>query len=327
MELHLDNLAATVHKLIPETPGEERKAPLPPTVIWQHGVPPGMAADIAAAKLQAQTPQTAPIPPAAIRETPPAPAAQSAAVPQLARAASTKMIWIGAAVVMVVLLIGWMMTRGRGGSGGGNDAPTATNPPTGNEPASDPTPGSNEAPSAPKATPSPKKSPTASVHNNVDPIVGCYQYSNGGPAVIHADGTMKGTGPWKGHWAVVAPGHIYTFTWPVMIETLTISPDQRSMSGGNQFGFPITGGRVAGTSGLAGTWRWANGWTVNVASNGTFTSPPYSGTWHATDASRGIYEMFWPAPVDSVTLVGGTRFSGVNQYGVGFSAVKTGACN
>jgi len=89
--------------------------------------------------------------------------------------------------------------------------------------------------------------------------------------------------------------------------------------------FRLPAGGVSGTSGLAGTWRWANGWTVNVAANGTFSSPPYSGTWHATDASRGIYEMFWPAPVDSVTLIG-THFSGVNQYGVSFSAVKTGAC-
>jgi hypothetical protein len=322
MEMHLDHLAATVHKLIPENPDEERAAPLPPTVIWQHGASAEVAAAIAGAKA---SPRPA-VQPAVVQETLPNPTVSPAIVGATAGALPTKSIWIGVAAVIVLFVL-WMMLRGGGSSQGGSDAPVATNSPSGNEPASDPNSGGNEATAAPNGTPASTKKMSPSVHGNVDPIVGCYQYSNGGPAVIHADGTMKGSGPWKGRWAVVAPGHVYTFTWPVMIETLTISPDQRSMSGGNQFGYPITGGRVSGTSGLAGTWRWANGWTVNVASNGTFTSPPYSGTWRASDASRGIYEMFWPAPVDSVTLVGGSRFSGVNQYGVGFSAVKTGACN
>jgi TIR domain len=325
METHLDNLAATVHKLIPENPDEQGAGPLPPTVIWQHGASPEVAAAIAAAKAQAR-PVSAPQP-AAVREAMPAQAVQPPVVRQPSAALPTKAIWIGVAAV-VVLLVGWMALRGSGSSTGGNDVPAATNPAS-NEPASGPNPPSNEVAPTSKTQPaSPRKTPPSpSAHGGVDPIVGCYQYSNGGPAVVRADGTVTGTATWKGHWAAIAPGHIYTITWPVMIETLTLSPDQRSMSGGNQFGFPITGGRVSGTSGLAGTWRWANGWTVNVASNGTFTSPPYSGTWHATDASRGIYEMFWPAPVDSITLVGGARFSGVNQYGVGSSAVKTGACN
>jgi hypothetical protein len=322
MEMHLDNLAATVHKLIPQNPDEQGSGPLPPTVIWQHGASPEVAAAIAAAKAQ---PKPIPAPqPAQVRDTPPLPPVQPAIVRPPSGALPTKAIWIGVAA-LVVLLVGWMALHGGGSSTGGNDVPAAKNPSADNQPASDPNPGGNDVAPAPK-TPTAKKA-SSSTHGGGDPIVGCYQYSNGGPAVIRADGTITGNASWKGHWAVIAPGHIYTITWPVMIETLTISPDQRSMSGGNQFGFPITGGRVSGTSGLAGTWRWANGWTVNVASNGTFTSPPYSGTWHATDASRGIYEMFWPAPVDSITLVGGARFSGVNQYGVGSSAVKTGACN
>src|SRR6202050_4665839 len=42
MEQHLDSLAATVHKLIPES---AQGTPLPPTVIWQHGAtaPPSSA--------------------------------------------------------------------------------------------------------------------------------------------------------------------------------------------------------------------------------------------------------------------------------------------
>src|SRR5271163_977464 len=39
MEHHLDNLAATVHKLIPAKAGEQAGAAAEPTVIWQHGAP------------------------------------------------------------------------------------------------------------------------------------------------------------------------------------------------------------------------------------------------------------------------------------------------
>ena len=45
----------------------------------------------------------------------------------------------------------------------------------------------------------------------------------------------------------------------------------------------------------------------------------------AVDASRELYEMNWPGPVDSVVLLGGgMRMQGANQYGVAISGVKTG---
>ena len=157
--------------------------------------------------------------------------------------------------------------------------------------------------------------------------MGCYTWSNNAPVVFRADVTI-GAGPFTGHWRLVdAQRRAYTFTWPVMIETLTVSPDQRTMSGGNQYGYPISGGRVTGSVGLAGTWHWANGWNVDVSPNGTFTSGSFRGTWRAVDASRGLYEMNWPAPVDNVVLLGGgTRVAGANQYGVATSGVKTGVC-
>jgi hypothetical protein len=135
-------------------------------------------------------------------------------------------------------------------------------------------------------------------------------------------------GPFTARWRLVDPQRrAYTFTWPVMVETLTVSADQRTMSGGNQYGYPISGGRVTGNVGLVGTWHWANGWNVDVAPNGTFTSGTFRGTWRAVDASRGLYEMNWPSPMDSVVLLGGgTRIAGSNQYGVATSGVKTGAC-
>jgi hypothetical protein len=179
-------------------------------------------------------------------------------------------------------------------------------------------------------TPAPKKSSaprTAAVNANVDPIVGCYQWFNNTPVTIHADGTVTG-GPFTARWRLVdAQRRAYTLTWPVMVETLTVSADQRTMSGGNQYGYPISGGRVTGSVGLVGTWHWANGWNVDVKPNGTFTSGTFRGTWRAVDASRGLYEMNRPSPTDSVVLLGGgTRIAGLNQYGVATGGVRTGAC-
>jgi hypothetical protein len=163
-----------------------------------------------------------------------------------------------------------------------------------------------------------------------EPIVGCYQWFNNAPVVIHADGTMVG-GPFTGHWrpiTVSATLRTYTFTWPPATDTVTISPDQQSLSGANQYGFPASGTRMAGTYGLIGAWRWPNGVPVTVLPNGTFTAATFHGNWRATDAVRGIYTLTWPSPVDSVTLsADGSHISGANQYGVAISGVRTEPCS
>jgi hypothetical protein len=310
MEKHLDALAATVHKLIPEKAGASSSGLCEGTVLWQRG-----AAGTAAA---AGTAKTTPITGTS--------ALPSAGVRASGGGLSAKKIWIGvgATVVLGVVVMGMTLMH----SGGDSTAnppttPDAPNPAGGGGAASDPNAGGNKA-----VTPTPKTAPRSpAVNANVDPLVGCYQWFNNSPVVIHTDGTMVG-GPFTARWRLVDAGRrAYTFTWPVMIETLTVSPDQRTMSGGNQHGYPISGGRVTGSVGLAGTWHWANGWNLDVEPNGTFTSGSYRGTWHAVVASRGLYEMNWPSPVDSVVLLGGgTRIAGANQYGVAISGVKTGAC-
>jgi hypothetical protein len=315
MEQHLDNLAATVHKLIPSheggtATGASSAGLSDGTVMWQRG---------AAAKTTPMTGTTG------------MPSARAGAS---GGGLSAKKIWIGVAVVVVVLaavVMGMTLLHSGGSSGGGStvtpEAPDAWNPAGGGEAASDPNSGGGKtAAPAPKTTPSPKSS-GSNANANADPIVGCYTWSNNAPVVFRADGTI-GAGPFTGRWRLVdAQRRAYTFTWPVMIETLTVSPDQRTMSGGNQYGYPISGGRVTGSVGLAGTWHWANGWNVDVSPNGTFTSGSFRGTWRAVDASRGLYEMNWPAPVDNVVLLGGgTRVAGANQYGVATSGVKTGVC-
>ncbi len=294
MEKHLDNLAATVHKLLSEKTGEVVTPPTDATVMWQRNA----AGD-------------------ATRS-----AGGGASGPR-AGILNSKTVLIGATAVLVLaaVIVGMMLMRGGGNSSGAGDTSSATNPSGGSEAASESNPPSNVA------TPSPHKTAHSGVNGGADPIVGCYQWFNNAPVTIRGDGTMTG-GPFTARWRLVdAERRAYTFTWPMMIETLTVSPDQRTMSGGNQYGYPISGGRVSGSVGLAGTWHWANGWNVSVAPNGTFTSGTFRGTWRAVDATRGIYEMNWPSPVDSVLLLGGgTHISGANQYGVATSGVKTAAC-
>jgi len=295
-----------VHKLIPAKSGEPMSGAAfggsEATVMWQRG--------------------------AAAKTTPSAAAMPSAGAGASGGGLSAKKIWIGVAAVVVLaaVVMGMTLMRNGGSSGGGSAlTPETLNPAGGGEAGSDPkAAGGNTVTPVPKKTPAPKSSGS---NANADPIVGCYTWSNNSQVVFRADGTI-GAGPFTGHWRLAdAQRRAYTFTWPVMIETLTVSPDQRTMSGGNQYGYPISGARVTGSVGLAGTWHWANGWNVDVSPNGTFTSGTFRGTWRAVDASRGLYEMNWPAPVDSVVLLGGgTRVAGANQYGVATSGVKTGVC-
>jgi hypothetical protein len=324
MEKHLDFLAATVHKLIPakgseSAAGGSSAGSLDGTVMWQRGVAAGATAVAAGAATTATTGAVA-----------------SASAGAHSGGLSAKKIWIGVAAVVVLLTLVVMYLHSGGDSGGtsggnstpGPDTPAVTNPAGDGNAASDPNVGGGKSAASPAAKKNTQAARRAAAGNaNVDPIVGCYQWFNNSPVTIHADGTVT-AGPFTARWRLVdAQARAYTFTWPVMVETLTVSPDQRSMSGGNQYGYPISGGRVTGSTGLVGTWHWANGWDVDIAQNGTFVSGTFRGTWRAVDASRGLYEMNWPTPTDSVVLLGGgTRIAGSNQYGVATGGVKTGSC-
>jgi hypothetical protein len=126
---------------------------------------------------------------------------------------------------------------------------------------------------------------------------------------------------------VDAARRAYTFTWPAAIDTVTIKPNQRSLSGSNQYGFPIAATRNAGAVGLVGTWTMSNHVPMVVSANGAFSAGNFSGTWQTVDASRGIYTLTWPAPVDSVTLSADDQtISGANQYGVATSGTRVEPC-
>jgi hypothetical protein len=278
MEKHLDDLAATVHKLLSAKVGEQGAAATQTTGAWQRSAP----------------------------AVAPATTARSAVGTETAPASSSKTIWIGLAAVAVLAAVvsGAMLLRGGGSSLGAPNPPAA-------------------APNLPPATPKAAVSPGP----GGDAIVGCYQWFNNVPVVIHADHTMV-AGPYTANWRQMSTARrAYTFTWPEATDTVTISLDQGSLSGANQYGFPATGTRIGGSSGLVGVWRWANGVPLTVSPDGTFSAATFRGRWRAVDATRGIYTLTWPNPVDSVTLsADGSRVSGANQYGVAISGVRTGPC-
>ncbi len=161
-----------------------------------------------------------------------------------------------------------------------------------------------------------------------DPIVGCWQWTNNLPVTIRPDGSMT-AGPFIGHWRLVDSDHrTYHFTWPEAVDGVFLYPDGRTLQGGNQYGFSVKAARLTSGPGIVGSWRWANGVTVVVRGDGSFSAGTLSGHWRLTDAVRRLYALTWPSPVDDVNLSPDLlRLSGGNQYGIPLSASKSGACN
>jgi hypothetical protein len=280
LEKHLDDLASTVHKLLPAKAGEQGAPALQASATWQRSAP-----------------AIAPI--GAVR---------SAAGGAPARASSSKTIWIGLAAVAVLaaVVLGAMLLRG------GGNTPETPNP-------------------SPLLVVNPNPGPTPGTGD--DPIMGCFQWTNNSPVVIHANHTLV-AGALTARWEVVnAAQRAYQFTWPRSTDTVTISSDQRSLSGTNQYGALVSGARISGSSGLVGIWNWSYSVPgtvppVTVYPNGTYLAGTAQGLWQPVDASHGIYALTWSDPPrDSVTLsADGSRISGVDQWGLTTSAVRAESC-
>ncbi len=275
LEKHLDELVETVRKLIQPV-----------------GAIPGSQASQSAAFAS-----TSPAFQSVMR-----PASQVPHAPPTGKA-SSKGLWVGiAAAIAALAILGFVLLKPK-------------------------PPGSNTVNPSPNpqliTPPVPAPSPAAA-----DPIVGCYHWFNNGSVFIRSNGVILG-GPFTGHWRLVdAARRAYTFTWPAAIDTITITANQRSLSGSNQYGYPISATRAAGGLGLIGTWTLSNAAPMVVSADGSFTASTLSGTWQTVDASRGIYTLTWPDPVDSVTLSADDQtIAGKNQYGVATSGTRVEPCN
>ncbi len=137
-----------------------------------------------------------------------------------------------------------------------------------------------------------------------EPVIGCWHWINNVEVNIRRDGSLS-VGRFSASWRVSDPERaIYTFIWPQPMDTVTLSPDERTLSGVNQYGTAISGTRISNGTGIAGTWRWFSGAAVNIEANGTFSAGATNGSWRETDTSRGVFSLAWPTPVDVVTLSG-----------------------
>ena len=180
------------------------------------------------------------------------------------------------------------------------------------------------------------RSPAVTPSANADPIVGCYQWGNGGRVVIRPDHTMQG-GPFAASWKVLnAAQRVYLFTWQQPItSTVTILPDQRSLVGGTQYGGQPTAKRIAGSSGLVGTWHWFDyvASTLTINSDGTYSgvagNATWRGTWQALKGYPGVYTLVTSdVPKDTVKLAAdGAGVSGMDQFGITITGVKTEPCS
>jgi hypothetical protein len=149
--------------------------------------------------------------------------------------------------------------------------------------------------------------------------------------VIRSNGVIVG-GPESGHWrSVNAAQRTYQFDWSAAskpVFTVTISADQRSLSGLNQYQYPLSATRTAGTFGLVGSWNLSNNVPMLVDPNGSFSSATFTGSWQTVDAARGVYSLTWPPLIDSVTLsADAQQINGANQYGVAISGMRTEPCS
>jgi hypothetical protein len=278
MEHHLDNLAATILKILPAR--EAGANPLETPVI----APPVVIAP-------APAPAPASVPP-------PTPAKNKWLIPVI----------VGAGVLLAVVVV--VATVLSNQSGGGGSGIVVDNSPPGNQPNS----GGSKS----------KPTPESPIRSASDPVVGCWLWFNNATVVISSNGTAT-AGPFTAQWRAVNPSRrIYSLSWPEAVDSTALSADGRNLTGGNQYGFPMSATRLTGGSGLPGTWRWYNGAVVAIQADGSFVVGTVRGRWRGSGSS---YSLTWPGPVDTVTLSADhTRVDGQNQYGVHVSGTKTGNC-
>jgi TIR domain len=161
--------------------------------------------------------------------------------------------------------------------------------------------------------------------SSADPIVGCWRWFNNVQVVIRSSGTMT-AGPFTARWRLTNPRRrVYQFTWPEAVDTVQVSADGRTFTGGNQYGFSTSATRMSFGPEIEGLWRLYNGAVITVLPDGRFTVGNISGRWRMLSPTS--YALTWPDPVDTVTLTpDDQQLSGRNQYGIQVSGTKLGDC-
>jgi len=102
---------------------------------------------------------------------------------------------------------------------------------------------------------------------------------------------------------------IFNITWPKSVDRVTLSADLQHMSGGNEYGSPLSATRTAWSNlgpmgGIPGTWQRHNGVTVTIDPNGSLIpdGSPLRAHRNVVDATQWIHNIVWPEPVNTLTL-------------------------
>jgi hypothetical protein len=151
--------------------------------------------------------------------------------------------------------------------------------------------------------------------------------------VIRPNHTVIG-GSFTASWKVLnASSRTYQLLWNEHpMESVTVSLNQNSVSGGDQYGARDTATRMAGSGGLTGIWNWSGlvQGLLTVRPDGTFeagpASGPYSGTWQSLGGLN--YRLTASAlPKDTLTLAADrSRLSGKDNFNIAISGVRTEPC-
>lgn len=153
-------------------------------------------------------------------------------------------------------------------------------------------------------------------------LVGCWQWSNGLPIKVEANGTAShpaAIAQWKANSATE-----FEIDWPDFFGHVTLAADGNSLEGIDSIGIETTAQRLNGAAGsFAGVWQWSNGGVVTVAPDGAMSVGPLQGSWIKEGAR---YKVVWPI-LDKITVAAnGKSLYGQNQFGT-FTASKSASCN
>jgi hypothetical protein len=164
---------------------------------------------------------------------------------------------------------------------------------------------------------------TPAQEKGADAIVGCWRYT-GGPLVrVNGDGTMA-LGQMTGKWRLAdAAKRAYMWNWPEIQDNAVLSEDEKTLIETSAW-FTLTATRLSGGSGIVGMWQWPGGALIlTVRPDGTFSAGPITGRWQAGNLGERTYTLIWPPPIHTGVLAAdGQKFSGADQYGNQFAAVK-----
>jgi hypothetical protein len=296
LDRHLDNLADTILKILPPKPAATF-ANVPVTESFKAAVVPSAPAPVIA---PVQSPAPAP-----------APAKNKWLIPAM----------LGGAALFIALIaiVAFLFSKGGdspriapgNSSGSGTTVSGAANP------------GGDTEPGTAGGT---RSRPTGNtpMNSGLDPVVGCWHWFNNAPVAINSNG-LATAGTFTAQWRLTDPvRRSYALTWPEAVDSVTLSPDGRTLTGGNQYGYQMTATRLIGGPGLPGTWRWYNAAVVVIQPGGSFFVANISGHWSGSGLS---YSLTWPKPVDTLTLSGDhKRLDGHNQFGVHISGTRGGNC-